>query len=42
MILPWVTLFIHSPGGHLQPDLVGGGLGFGDLIEGLPWRRLTP
>lgn len=33
---------VHSPGGHLQPDLVGGGLGFGDLIEGLPWRRLTP
>jgi O-succinylbenzoate synthase len=33
---------VLSPGGHLQPDLAGGGLGFGDLIETLPWRRLTP
>lgn len=33
---------VLSPGGLLQPDLVGGGLGFGDLIDSLPWRRLTP
>jgi O-succinylbenzoate synthase len=32
---------IQSPGGLIQPDLVGGGLGFGDLLERLPWRRLT-
>lgn len=31
---------VKSPGGLLQPDLVGGGLGFGDLIHKLPWRRL--
>jgi O-succinylbenzoate synthase len=32
---------VASPGGWLQPDLSGGGLGFGDLIDRLPWRRLT-
>lgn len=33
---------VISPGGHLQADTTGGGLGFGDLIDRLPWRRLTP
>ena len=33
---------VISPGGHLQADTRGGGLGFGDLIDRLPWRRLTP
>ncbi len=32
---------VSSPGGRLIPDTSGGGLGFGDLIERLPWRRLT-
>lgn len=32
---------VQSPGGHLKPDAAGGGLGFGDLIETLPWRQLT-
>ncbi len=32
---------VSSPGGRLQFDRSGGGLGFGDLIEKLPWRRLT-
>lgn len=32
---------VISPGGRLMPDRAGGGLGFGDLIEKLPWRRLT-
>jgi O-succinylbenzoate synthase len=31
---------VQSPGGSLQPDEVGGGLGFGDLLEALPWRKL--
>lgn len=31
---------VQSPGGRLQADLVGGGLGFGDLLQALPWRRL--
>lgn len=31
---------LKSPGGHLLPDLHGGGLGFGDLLERLPWQRL--
>ena len=31
---------VSSPGGCLQSDPTGGGLGFGDLIERLPWRRL--
>ncbi len=32
---------VTSSGGRLQHDRNGGGLGFGDLIEKLPWRRLT-
>lgn len=32
---------VRSPGGQLQPDLSGGGLGFGDVLERLPWRRLA-
>lgn len=32
---------VNSPGGRLQPDLDGGGLGFGDVLERLPWRRLV-
>jgi len=32
---------VDSPGGFLQADASGGGLGFGDLIERLPWRRLN-
>ena len=31
---------VTSPGGRLVHDRTGGGLGFGDLIEKLPWRRL--
>lgn len=31
---------VRSPGGLLQPDTSGGGLGFGDVLERLPWRRL--
>lgn len=31
---------IEAHAGFLSPDLSGGGLGFGDLLEGLPWRRL--
>ncbi|MCB1227928.1 MAG: hypothetical protein KDK99_19075 [Verrucomicrobiales bacterium] len=31
---------IASPGGQLAWDLSGGGLGFGDLLERLPWRPL--
>ncbi|MBK8090664.1 MAG: hypothetical protein IPK32_01340 [Verrucomicrobiaceae bacterium] len=31
---------LHSPGGQLQPDTTGGGLGFGDLLEKLPWKRI--
>jgi O-succinylbenzoate synthase len=32
---------MSSPGGLLQPDLSGGGLGFGDVLERLPWRQLV-
>lgn len=32
---------IQSPSGYLQPDLSGGGLGFGEVLERLPWRRLV-
>lgn len=32
---------VRSPGGRLEFDRSGGGLGMGDLIEKLPWRRLT-
>lgn len=31
---------VLSPGGLLQPDTDGGGLGFGGILEHLPWRRL--
>lgn len=31
---------LACPGGRLQPDLSGGGLGFGEVLERLPWRRL--
>jgi O-succinylbenzoate synthase len=31
---------VLSPGGRLQPDRDGGGLGFGSLLDKLPWRRL--
>jgi O-succinylbenzoate synthase len=31
---------VTSQGGHLTADRSGGGLGFGDVLEGLPWRRL--
>lgn len=30
-----------TPGGQFIPDTTGGGLGFGDLLEGLPWKRLS-
>lgn len=32
---------LQSPGGHLRPDLSGGGLGFGEVLEKLPWRKLN-
>jgi O-succinylbenzoate synthase len=32
---------IRVTGGHMTPDLTGGGLGFGDVLEKLPWRPLT-
>lgn len=32
---------VQSPGGRLQPDFDGGGLGFGEVLERLPWRRLA-
>jgi len=31
---------VQSPGGLLQADRSGGGLGFGEVLERLPWRRL--
>jgi o-succinylbenzoate synthase len=31
---------VQSPGGWLQADRSGGGLGFGEVLEGLPWWRL--
>ncbi len=31
---------VLSPGGRLQPDTDGGGLGFGSVLDKLPWRRL--
>lgn len=30
-----------TSGGHFTPDSTGGGLGFGDLLENLPWRPLN-
>lgn len=31
---------VSSHGGHLSADRSGGGLGFGEVLEALPWRRL--
>jgi len=31
---------VISHGGHLSADRSGGGLGFGEVLEALPWRRL--
>ena len=31
---------VCSHGGHLSADRSGGGLGFGDVLEALPWKRL--
>jgi len=31
---------VTSLGGHLSVDRSGGGLGFGEILEALPWRRL--
>lgn len=31
---------LNSHGGVLEVDRRGGGLGFGDILEGLPWKRL--
>ena len=31
---------VTSHGGHLSADRSGGGLGFGEVLEALPWRRL--
>lgn len=31
---------VQVTGGWMTPDLSGGGLGFGDVLERLPWRRL--
>lgn len=31
---------VSSQGGFLEADRSGGGLGFGDVLEALPWRRL--
>jgi O-succinylbenzoate synthase len=31
---------LSSHGGHLSADRSGGGLGFGEVLEALPWRRL--
>jgi O-succinylbenzoate synthase len=32
---------VQVRGGYLTPDLSGGGLGFGDVLEKLPWRKLA-
>lgn len=32
---------IHVRGGEMKPDVQGGGLGFGDVLERLPWRPLV-
>jgi O-succinylbenzoate synthase len=32
---------VNSHGGYLEADRSGGGLGFGEVLEGLPWRRLV-
>lgn len=31
---------VSTHGGYLEADRSGGGLGFGEVLEGLPWRRL--
>lgn len=31
---------VQVTGGWMTPDTAGGGLGFGDILERLPWRRL--
>ena len=31
---------VSSPGGVLEADRSGGGLGFGDVLEKLPWKRI--
>jgi O-succinylbenzoate synthase len=31
---------VNSNGGFLEADRSGGGLGFGEVLEALPWRRL--
>ena len=31
---------VRSHGGYLSADRSGGGLGFGEVLEALPWRRL--
>jgi O-succinylbenzoate synthase len=31
---------VRSHGGFLEADRSGGGLGFGEVLEALPWRRL--
>jgi O-succinylbenzoate synthase len=31
---------VRSHGGYLEADRSGGGLGFGEVLEALPWRRL--
>jgi len=32
---------LKTPSGYFQPDAVGGGLGFGDLIAELKWEKLS-
>ncbi|MFM7604902.1 MAG: hypothetical protein ACKO8Z_06850 [Prosthecobacter sp.] len=32
---------VRSHGGFLEADRSGGGLGFGEVLEALPWRRLN-
>ena len=32
---------VDARGGYLSADQSGGGLGFGDVLERVPWRRLT-
>jgi O-succinylbenzoate synthase len=31
---------VSSTGGVLEADRSGGGLGFGDVLEKLPWKRI--
>jgi O-succinylbenzoate synthase len=32
---------VRSHGGFLEADRSGGGLGFGEVLAALPWRRLA-